>query len=224
MRRNRAVEGGAEVRGACVGPDESLYYRSFASHIEWIDAMALTSSQSLPLGTPTPPFDLPNVDGIRYTLDSFRDARALLVVFSCNHCPYAIAYEDRFIAIARDYAGKGLRIVFINPNDAEGYPEDSFDNMIRRAAEKRYPFPYLRDESQETARVYRAVCTPDVFLFDDRLRLYYGGRVDDNWKEPDKVTRHDLRLALDALLEKQALPFEPVPAFGCSIKWKHAPA
>jgi peroxiredoxin len=182
--------------------------------------MALTSSQALALGTPAPDFNLPNVDGTSFSLDSFKNADILVIVFTCNHCPYAIALEDRFIDIQHDYAEKGVRIVFINPNDDVGYPEDSFENMIRRAAEKNFPFPYLRDASQKVALAYKAACTPDVFVFDRERRLAYNGRVDDNWKEPEKVTRKDLRMVIDALLERREIPFDVVPAFGCSIKWK----
>ena len=185
--------------------------------------MALMHSKGMPVGTRAPAFSLPATDGKTYSLDDFRGAQALVVVFTCNHCPYAQAAEERLIAIARDYADRGVRMVAINPNDATRYPEDSFAEMKNRAREKSFPFPYLYDESQSVARAYDAVCTPDIFVFDATLGLRYNGRIDDNWQEPAKVTRKDLRAALDAILASPAeedLPFKPTPSMGCSIKWK----
>ncbi len=183
--------------------------------------MALTySTNMLAPGTPAPPFELPGVDGRIWRLRDFEGARALVVVFTCNHCPYAQAAEERLIAIQRDYAPKGVRLAAINPNDASRYPEDDFEHMKRRAAEKGYNFPYLRDETQEVARAYRAACTPDVYVFDAEQRLVCQSRIDDDWQDPEKVTRQDLRLVLDAVLAGQPLPFDPVPSMGCSIKWK----
>ena len=182
--------------------------------------MPVMHSKGMPVGTPAPAFSLPAVDGKTYTLDSFADAKLLVVVFTCNHCPYAIACEDRLIAIQRDYANKGVQLVGINPNDAENYPADSFDAMVTRATEKAFNFPYLRDESQQVARAYDAACTPDIFVFDADRKLIYNGRIDDNWQQPENVTRKDLRAVLDATLEGKAFDFEPVPSMGCSIKWK----
>jgi peroxiredoxin len=182
--------------------------------------MALMHSNGMPIGTAAPPFSLPGVDGETHSLDSFSDAELLVVVFTCNHCPYAIASEDRLIEIQRDYASKGVQIVAINPNDAKNYPDDSFEKMKERAAEKSFNFPYLRDESQEVARAYDAACTPDIFVFDADRKLLYNGRIDDNWQEPDNVTRNDLREVLDAALEGRSVDFEHVPSMGCSIKWK----
>lgn len=177
-------------------------------------------SNGMPLGTAAPPFSLPGVDGATKTLDSFSDADLLVVVFTCNHCPYAIASEDRLIEVQRDYADKGVQLVAINPNDADAYPDDSFEKMKERAAEKGFNFPYLRDESQEVARAYDAACTPDIFVFDRERKLLYNGRIDDNWKEPASVTRNDLREVLDAALSGSSVEFEHVPSMGCSIKWK----
>ena len=182
--------------------------------------MPVMHSNGMPLGTSAPPFSLPGVDGETRSLDSFSDAELLVVVFTCNHCPYAIACEDRLIAIQRDYAGKGVQLVAINPNDAVNYPDDSFDKMKVRAAEKSFNFPYLRDESQEVARAYDAACTPDVFVFDRDRKLLYNGRIDDNWQQPDRVTRNELREVLDAALEGRGVDFEHTPSMGCSIKWK----
>lgn len=182
--------------------------------------MALAYSKGMPIGTPAPAFSLPGVDGRDWSLDSFADATVLVAVFTCNHCPYAKAVEDRLVAIQDDYEGKGVRLVGINPNDDERYPDDSFEAMKVRADEKGFNFPYLRDDTGAVARAYDAACTPDVFVFDRDRRLVYNGRIDDNWQEPRAVTRHDLRLVLDAALAGTAVDFEPIPSMGCSIKWK----
>ena len=183
--------------------------------------MALQHSHGMPVGTPAPAFSLPGTDGAVHSLDDFADAKVLVVVFTCNHCPYAIACEDRLVDIQRDYADRGVQLVAINPNDATRYPADNFDAMKVRAAEKGFNFPYLRDESQEVARAYDAACTPDPFVFDADRKLVYSGRIDDNWKDPSAVTHKDLRAVIDATLAGQASPLpEAVPSMGCSIKWK----
>jgi len=182
--------------------------------------MALMHSKGMPIGSPAPPFSLPGVDGNAWSLDSFADAQLLVVVFTCNHCPYAIASEDRLLEIQSDYEDRGVRLVAISSNDAEKYPDDSFALMKERAADKAFTFPYLYDESQEVARAYDAACTPDVFVFDRNRKLIYNGRIDDNWQHPDQVDRQDLRAVLDAALEGRAVDFEHVPSMGCSIKWK----
>jgi peroxiredoxin len=182
--------------------------------------MAVMHSKGMPVGTAAPAFSLPGVDGETRSLESFSDAELLVVVFTCNHCPYAKACEDRLIAIQRDYGDRGVQLVAINPNDDEKYPDDSFDEMTERAASKGFNFPYLRDESQEVARAYDAACTPDVFVFDGDRKLVYNGRIDDNWQRPAEVTRNDLRAVLDAALRGDTVDFEHVPSMGCSIKWK----
>ncbi len=182
--------------------------------------MALKYSNGMAVGTPAPDFSLPGIDGKTHTLASYSDAAVLVVVFTCNHCPYAKACEGRLIAIQKDYLDKGVRLLAINPNNAQAYPDDSFENMQARAREKGFNFPYLYDESQTVARAYDAACTPDIFVFDAARKLTYNGRIDDNWQDESKVTRRDLRAALDATLAKQAMPFEVVASMGCSIKWK----
>jgi peroxiredoxin len=172
----------------------------------------------MPVGTKAPPFSLPGVDGETHTLSDF-DADVLVVVFTCNHCPYAVASEDRLLEIARDYEGRA-QLVAINANDADRYPADSLDAMKKRAEDKGFTFPYLYDESQEVARAYDAACTPDPFVFNRARELVYNGRIDDNWKEPSAVTRRDLRAAIDAALEGRAVDFDVVPSMGCSIKWR----
>lgn len=176
-------------------------------------------SNGMPVGTPAPRFSLPATDGKTYSIDDFADAPVLVVVFTCNHCPYAVASEDRLIEIQRDYEGRA-RIVAINPNDDRKYPDDGFDRMVSRARDKGFNFPYLRDEDQSVARAYDAACTPDIFVFDRDRKLVYNGRLDDNWKEPSKVTRRDLRDVIDATLAGRPHGLDVVPSMGCSIKWK----
>jgi peroxiredoxin len=182
--------------------------------------MALTYSTQIALGTPAPAFDLPGVDGAHATLDSFKGARALVVMFICNHCPYVKAVNARLVALAADYAPRGVAFVAISSNDAARYPDDSFEKMQQTAREEGYTFPYLYDESQEVAQAYGAVCTPDFFVYDATQRLAYRGRLDDNWKDEAAITRRDLRAALDAILAGEQPGDEQVPSMGCSIKWR----
>jgi peroxiredoxin len=167
-----------------------------------------------------PAFELPGTDGNTYSPSSFAEAEILVVVFTCNHCPYAVASEDRLIELQKDFALAGVQFVLISSNDAMHYPEDSFANMVLRAKKKDFPFPYLYDETQEAAHAYNAACTPDIFVFDSLRTLRYNGRIDDNWQQRDKVTREELRTALEDLLAGREISFEPVPSIGCSIKWK----
>ncbi|MFZ1728994.1 MAG: thioredoxin family protein [Bacteroidota bacterium] len=182
--------------------------------------MSPTYSNQMPEGTMMPAFELPGTDGNTYSPSSFADAEILVVEFTCNHCPYAIAVEDRLIQLQADFVAKGVQFILINANDAVQYPEDSFPNMVLRATEKHFPFPYLYDETQEAGRAYNAACTPDVFVFDSRRILRYNGRIDDNWQQPDQVTQQDLRIVLEDVLAGRDISIDPVPSIGCSIKWK----
>lgn len=165
-------------------------------------------------------FSLKGTDGKTYSLDSFKDAKALVVIFSCNHCPYVVAYEDRIIKIQSDYKARGVQLVAINANDASTHPGDSFESMIERARDKKFNFPYLRDESQETARAYGATHTPHLFVFDSGRKLAYTGKIDDNWKQPEAATATYLRDALDDLLGGKSPRLPETHAIGCTIKWK----
>ena len=180
-----------------------------------------TESSDLPLGTPCPDFRLPSVDGRTFSRDDFQDRRALVVMFICNHCPYVQAVEDRIIELARDYDGSGVQVVGICSNDPTDYPDDRPERLLERWHAKRYGFPYLVDESQDVARAFDAVCTPDLYVYDGARRLAYHGRLDDNWKEPGRVKRRDLAAALDAILTGSSPAREQIPSIGCSIKWKH---
>jgi peroxiredoxin len=174
----------------------------------------------LELGTEAPAFSLPDTEGRSVSLDDFA-GRPLLVMFICCHCPYVIHVQAELARVGREYRDRGVGIVAISSNDVENYPDDSPENMKRQVEEQGFTFPYLYDESQETARAYRAACTPDLFLFDADRRLVYRGQLDDS--RPDNglpVTGRDLRAALDALLDGEEAPAEQRPSLGCNIKWK----
>jgi peroxiredoxin len=166
------------------------------------------------------PFELPGVDDMHHTLGDYADKEAVAVVFTCNHCPYARAWEDRLIGIQADYAARGVQLVAINANDAKKYPADSFPRMKECSAKKGFNFPYLYDESQEVARAYGAERTPEIFLFDKGGTLRYHGTVDDNYEDPAAVKTHYLREALDAVLEGREPSTAETTAVGCTIKWK----
>lgn len=174
----------------------------------------------LGIGDKAIPFELPGVDGETHSLQDYEDKQAVAVIFSCNHCPYVRAWEDRMVQIQTDYADQGVQVIAINANDADKYPADGFEPMKERAEEKDFNFPYLRDESQEVARAYGAERTPEVFLFDKDRRLLYHGTIDDNYDNPYAVKTHLLRNALDAVLTGVVpITQETIPV-GCTIKWK----
>jgi peroxiredoxin len=175
---------------------------------------------TLELGKPAIDFDLPGVDGKRYSLGSFRNARILIVVFSCNHCPYVVGSEDRIIRFYNDYAPHGVAMVAINSNETEQHPTDSFEHMVERAKDKGYPFPYVRDESQEIALKYGALRTPHFYVFDHDRLLRYTGRMDDNPREPGKEKTHELRDAVDDLLAGREVRTPLTNPIGCNVKWK----
>ncbi len=176
-------------------------------------------NEVLHIGAPAQDFELPGVDGKIYKLDSFADKKLLSIIFSCNHCPYVQAYEERIIALQEEFKDE-LGIAAINANDAEGYPEDSFEMMIKRAEEKGFNFVYLRDESQETAVKYGATHTPEFFLFGEDRELIYHGKFDDNWREPENVRSTYLRDAIIEYLEGKEISVPETYSIGCTIKWK----
>ena len=180
--------------------------------------MALTESTMVELGSKAPYFNLPNTNGENISIEDFK-AKVLVVIFTCNHCPYAKAVEDRLIELGNNYS-KIVDFVLISSNDAENYPADSPEKMAELARNKKYPFPYLFDETQEIAKAYRAVCTPDIFLYNNERKLEYRGRLDDNWQNPNQVEREELKMALDATLSGKEIDFEQRPSMGCNIKWK----
>lgn len=181
----------------------------------------------LAIGSKAPDFRLPGVDGKTYTLADFADAEALVVIFTCNHCPTAQAYEERFIRFCEDYKGRGVAVVAISPNDPEavrldelGYTDlnDSFEEMKIRARDHKFPFPYLYDgQTQATSRAYGALATPHVFVFDRDRKLRYAGRFDDS--DVKEVRSHDTINAVEALLAGREVPVATTRVFGCSTKW-----
>jgi peroxiredoxin len=175
-------------------------------------------SDGISIGERAPDFELPGADGANHVLDG-GDAPATVVYWTCNHCPYALAWEDRMHAVSRDYADRGVRVLAINSNDAERYPADSFDAMQQRVSQEDWPHPYLHDESQEVARAWGAERTPDVFLLDSDQTLRYRGAPDADYEDPDQNAAW-LRGALDAVLAGTTPdPAETEPV-GCTIKWK----
>ncbi len=174
----------------------------------------------LKLGSRAPYFSLKGTDGRIYSLEEFKPAKCLVLIFTCNHCPYAQAYEQRICSLAELYKPRGAQFVGICSNDSRGFPQDSFENMVEKSKLLRYPFPYLHDDTQVTARAYDAACTPECYVFDGERKLAYHGRVDDNYREPSAVTHHDLADAIEAVLEGRQPETPLTPAMGCSIKWK----
>ena len=171
------------------------------------------------LGDAAPDFSLPGADGKTYRLNDFASSHVVCVIFICNHCPYVKATIDRIIALQRDYVGKGVQVIGINSNETVNHPEDSLEHMVRWAKEKRFNFPYLRDESQAVARAYGAERTPHIFLFDQARRLRYTGAIDDNTQDPSQVKRRYLHEAIEALLANQPVKEAETHAIGCSVKW-----
>ena len=182
--------------------------------------MALLHSSMVPLGTAAINFKLPGVDGKEYSLQSFAAYKVLVIIFMCNHCPYVKAVIQRLIDLQKEVLGQGVRLVGINCNDAIKYPDDSFESMYRVSKVWGMNFPYLFDESQEVAKTYDAVCTPDIYVYGKEKKLLYRGRIDDNWEKPDKVAHRDLEQAIEYILEEKEVPGEQIPSMGCSIKWK----
>jgi peroxiredoxin len=178
------------------------------------------ATNNLKIGSTAPDFNLEGIDGKKYSLSSFEDKKALIIIFSCNHCPYVQAYEGRIKQVQVDYKNKGITVVAINSNEDVNYPDDSFENMKKRAAEQKFNFLYLRDEDQSVAHAYDETHTPEIFLFDKERKLIFHGKIDDNWQEPNKVQNHYLKNALDELLEGKEISVPETFTIGCTIKWK----
>lgn len=181
--------------------------------------MALTITPEVELGSDCPDFSLPAVDGKKYSLKDFPIGKPLVIMFICNHCPYVQAIEDRLIQLGTDLKAHNIPVIGICSNDAESHPEDSFENLQKRSVEKNYSFQYLYDESQQTARTFGAVCTPDFFVYDNNHKLAYRGRLDDSWKDASKVTQRELFEAVLNLKDNKPINNPQTPSMGCSIKW-----
>ncbi len=177
------------------------------------------ATDKLLLGSKAPKFNLPATDGKTYSLNTFADKKYLIVIFSCNHCPYVQAYEDRIISIQNDYR-EHLYIAAVSSNETVNYPEDSFEKMIERAELKKFNFPYLFDETQEVAKQYGATHTPEIFLFDEERKLAFHGKIDDNWQDPANVKSKYLRNALDELIAGKKISVPETFTIGCTIKWR----
>ena len=183
--------------------------------------MALTESNMLPLGTTAPHFTLPDtVSGANKSFDDIKGAKGTVVIFSCNHCPFVVHINNELVSIANDYRSRGIGFVAISSNDVENYPADSPDKMAIVAKVLRYPFPYLYDASQATARAYDAACTPDFYVFNASNKLVYRGRMDGSRPGNDlPVNGADLRSAIDAVILGIDEISPQIPSAGCNIKW-----
>ncbi len=183
--------------------------------------MARTPSTMLELGTQAPAFTLPEpASGYSVSLSDY-NGQPVLIAFICNHCPYVVLIKEEFAKFAEEYRAKGLNVVAISANDVESYPDDSPEKMISFGRENNFNFPYLYDETQETAKNYRAACTPDFFMFDGNHQLFYRGQFDD--ARPNSgitVSGKDMRQAAEALLNGKASPENQQASLGCNIKWK----
>jgi hypothetical protein len=182
--------------------------------------MALVESVDVTLGSPLPAFELPDPAGRVHASVSASGERGLLVAVTCNHCPYARAVWPRLIELAKQAARRGVNTLALNPNIHPGYPDDAPEAMREKIKEWGLDFPYLIDETQEVSRTLKAQCTPEFFLYDADRRLVYHGRLDDSWQDAGKVTRQDLKAAIDALAAEEPVAAEQHAALGCSIKWK----
>ncbi len=183
--------------------------------------MTLTASEMLPLGTLAPDFNLPDTEGKMVSLNDFKEAKAFLVIFMCNHCPFVKHILSQMINLIKDFQTKEVAVVGINSNDVVNYPDDSPKMMAELVKKAGFTFHYLYDESQEVAKAYRAACTPDFFLFDSDKSLVYRGQMDDS--RPGNgipVTGTDLTAAINTVIEGKAVSEEQKPSMGCNIKWK----
>lgn len=183
--------------------------------------MARTETPGIELGKPAPDFALKGTDGKTYTLADASGTKGTLVMFICNHCPYVKGAIERIVRDCKELGGLGIGSVAIMSNDTNAYSADSFDNMEKFAAEHDFPFPYLIDETQDVARAYGAVCTPDFFGYDAEGKLQYRGRIDSGGpREPEPGSKRELFEAMKQIAETGRGPKEQIPSVGCSIKWR----
>ncbi|RYX83350.1 thioredoxin family protein [bacterium] len=175
---------------------------------------------TLEIGASAPDFALPATDGKTYSLADFTASPILVIAFTCNHCPYVVNSEERILAFDADYKSKGVQLVCINSNAETTYQDDDFPHMVERAKERGFQFPYLHDESQEVALAYGALRTPHYFVFDAERQLRYTGRMDDNPRNPGKETTHELRDAVENLLNGEAVSTPLTNPIGCNVKWR----
>ena len=181
--------------------------------------MVLLESLDLEQGQIMPEFDLQDPFGTQHSLSSLMGPKGLFIGFTCNHCPYAIAIWERLIQLESNFSKLGIATVAINPNINPNYPDDSPAAMKKKIESDNIPFPYLIDASQSVAKAYKAQCTPDLYVLKHDRSLFYHGRLDDNWQNPNEVTQHDLTDAITLLASNKAAPETQHPSMGCSIKW-----
>ncbi len=179
-----------------------------------------TQSNEIQLGSDCPPFQLKGVDSRLHSREDYKDSKILIVAFTCNHCPYVKAYEDRINQLTEKFKTQSVSVVCINANDPLKYPDDSFENMVTHAQEKKFVFDYLHDATQATAKAFNAACTPEFYLYDEKRKLRYHGRLDDNTNEPQKVKDRYLELAISSVLAGKNPEIAKTPALGCGIKWR----
>lgn len=182
--------------------------------------MVLLESIKVPLGSEAPNFSLKNIDGKEYGLQDFSDKKIFVIVFMCNHCPYVQAIWPRLVKLQERFKDEGVQFIGINPNLNPNYDEETFEKMHDYYVKYSMNFPYLQDDTQNVARAYEAQCTPDIFVYDEDLKLAYHGRVDDNWQDEKNVTHEELSEAIKALLRGEKLDSAQNPTMGCSIKWR----
>lgn len=175
---------------------------------------------TLAIGDNAPDFSLPATDDRTYSLADFSGAPVLVIAFTCNHCPYVVNSEERILSFDHDYKHRGVQLVCINSNAETTYQDDDFPHMVERARARGFQFPYLHDESQEIALAYGALRTPHYFVFDQQRQLRYTGRMDDNPRNPGQETTHELRDAVDALLEGEQVQTPLTNPIGCNVKWR----
>lgn len=183
--------------------------------------MAATLSTMLEIDSEAPHFSLPDTHGNLVSLNDLEFEKGILVMFICNHCPYVLHLNEALVKFANEFKQKGIKCVAISSNDVENYPQDSPELMKELSRKSQFPFPYLYDQSQEVAKAYKAACTPDFFLFDEELKLFYRGRFDESRPGNDKpVTGNDMRNAAEKLIKGEPNVEPQIPSMGCNIKWK----
>lgn len=181
--------------------------------------MALLESINIPLGTKIPFFELPDPDGNIHKSNDLFGKKGLLLVVTCNHCPYAVAVWPRLVRLAKHAKNLGINTVALNPNINPNYPDDAPPRMKEKINEWGIDFPYIFDESQKIAKTLKAQCTPDIYLYDQNKKLVYHGRIDDNWQDESKVTKEELKEVIENLADNRPISSDQKPSIGCSIKW-----
>lgn len=210
------------VFGLGISAHAWIFGDSLDAHKKGGKVMGEATANIMHIGDSAPDFkNLLGTDGKKHNLADYATSKTLVVMFTCNHCPYVQAYEGRMVALQAEFKDKGVQFVAINSNDDKGYPDDDYAHMVTRAKEKNFNFPYLRDDTQAVAKAYHASHTPHIFVFNDKRKLAYTGKIDDNWQNADQVKQRFLRDALNSLVQGKAPAPAETYAIGCTIKWKN---